>query len=266
MAGGDDKQYAQPPVRTTVFSVFFTPIDLDLAVITELRNKWVEAYPGFTQAAPKQRRSKLLQPTDILLSKTWPMPAAQMADSSLSRTLSFQSDQFSLTWKFDSDEGGSRYPGYAALVAELIDRFAEFVAVVDSSSDSTVTVEGCRCFYTNTLEGVGGPRWLAWLLAGQDSTDYPLDDALHFGFRVYCEDEVEGIKRGVSTQMDAGRRYPSSEVDISATAVPAEGADGLPTDATERARRLMDAAHDLENQTFRSSFSETMKKQWEAKS
>lgn len=263
MAAGGGVQYTHPPVRTTVFTVFFKQLDLDLSVIAELRNKWAKPYPGFKQTAPKHRRRELLPAAD-LFSLTWPMPAVQLADSSLSRTLEFQFDQFSLTWKFDSGEDSSRYPGYKALAAELVERFSEFVDVVDSSSESTVVVEGCRCYYTNTLEGIGAQNWLSSYLTGQTNAIHDLADALHFGFRVYREDEANGTKRAVSVEMDAGTEQPP-EVDISATAVPAEGADGLPTDTTGLARRLMDEAHSLENHTFESSFSETMKKLWEEK-
>jgi uncharacterized protein (TIGR04255 family) len=263
MAAGGSVRYAHPPVRETVFTVYFKSFDLDLAVITELRNEWASAYPGFKQAPPQRRRSDLLPPSD-LFSLTWPIPAAQLADSSLSRTLAFQFDQFSLTWKFDTDGESSGYPGYAGLADELIRRFSEFVAVVDSSSDGTVIVEGCQCFYTNTLEGIGGQSWLTSFLSGQVGTAGLLDDAVHFGFRVYRKDEADGTKRTVSVQMDAGSDHPP-ELDISAVAVPAGDVNGLPTDSTGLARKLMDAAHSLENQTFESSFSETMKKDWEAK-
>ncbi len=261
MTAAGDSQYTRPPVRATVFTVYFKPLDLDLGVITELRNMWASAYPGFTQAPPRSRRSEILPSTD-LFALTWPMPAAQMADSTLSRTLAFQFDQFSLTWKFDTD-GGSSYPGYAALADELIERFSEFVTVVDSSSGGTVAVEGCQCFYTNTLEGIGGREWLTSFLAVETGTANLLDDAVHFGFRLYREDEAGNTKRAVSVQLDAGTGQPP-EVDISAVAAPGEDAEGLPTDTEDLARALLGAAHSLENQTFESSFNETMKKEWEA--
>ncbi|WP_142391444.1 hypothetical protein [Mycobacterium sp. ENV421] len=251
-------------MRLTVFTVYFKPFDLDLGVITQLRNEWADAYPGFKQAAPKTRRTDMVPHAD-LFALTWPMPAAQLADSSLSRTLGFQFDQFSLTWKFDADVENSGYPGYATLADELIERFSEFVRVVDSSSDSTVVVEGCQCYYTNTLDGIGGQRWLSTFLSGQANTTTMLDDAVHFGFRVYREDEVDGTKRAVNVQMDAGKEQPP-EVDIFAVAAPADDAARLPVGATELARKLLDAAHNLENQTFESSFSETMKSDWEARS
>ncbi|SHT82838.1 Uncharacterised protein [Mycobacteroides abscessus subsp. abscessus] len=263
MTAVGDRQYTRPPVRLTVFTVYFKPLDLDLGVITELRNMWASAYPGFTQVAPRNRLGGILPSTD-LFALTWPMPAAQMADTTLSRTLAFQFDQFSLTWKFDTD-GESNYPGYAALADELVQRFSEFVAVVDSSSDGTVAVEGCQCFYTNTLEGIGGRAWLSSFLAVETGTASLLDDAVHFGFRLYKEDEAGNTKRTVSVQLDAGTgQLP--EVDISAVATPSEDAEDLPTDTEDLARALLGAAHSLENQTFESSFSETMKKDWETES
>lgn len=263
MAAGGDRQYERPPVRRTVFTVYFMPIDIDLAVIAELRNKWASAYPGFKQAPPRTRSSHLVPSAD-LFALSWPMPAAQLADSSLSRTLGFQFDQFSLTWKFDTEGESRSYPGYSTLVDELIERFSEFVSVVDASSDGTVAVEGCQCFYTNSLEGIGGQKWLTTFLSSQATAITFLDDAVHFGFRVSREDELDGAKRSVSVRMDAGtEQHP--EVDIYAVAAPAADAEKLPTEATDLARCLMDAAHVLQNQTFESSFDENMKSDWKAK-
>lgn len=263
MTAVGDTHYTRPPVRVTVFTVYFKPLDLDLSVITELRNMWAPAYPGFTQASPKNRRGGILPSTD-LFALTWPMPAAQMADNTLSRTLAFQFDQFSLTWKFDTD-GETNYPGYSTLADELVERFSEFVNVVDRSSGGTVAVEGCQCFYTNTLDGIGGREWLTSFLAVETGAASLLDDAAHFGFRLYKEDEAGNTKRAVSVQLEAGTGQPS-EVDISAVAAPSEDAEGLPTGTEDLARTLLSAAHTLENQTFESSFSETMKKDWEAES
>lgn len=263
MAAAGGLEYNRPPVRVTVFTVFCQPFDLDLGVITDLRNEWAGRYPGFKQVAPMGRRSELL-PSSDLFGLRWPMPAAQMVDSSLSRTLSFQFDQFSLRWTFDTDAEQSTYPGYTTLADELFDRFSEFVGVVDAASDSAVAVEGCQCFYTNTLDGIGGREWLTSFLS-VDGTAGLLDDAEHFGFRIHREDALEGFRRSVSVQMDAGRQQ-APEVDISAVAVPAEDAETASSEPKELARRLLDAAHSLQNQTFESSFSETMKKNWEAKS
>jgi uncharacterized protein (TIGR04255 family) len=263
MTAAGDREYNRPPVRVTVFTVFFQPFDLDLSVVTDLRNEWAGSYPGFKQVSPLSRRSDLL-PTSDLFTLRWPMPAAQMADSSLSRTLAFQFDQFSLKWKFDTDAEQSAYPGYATLADELVDRFTEFVRIVDAASDSTITVEGCQCFYTNTLDGIGGRKWLTSFLS-VDGTAGLLDDAEHFGFRIYREDELDGLRRSVSLQMDAGRQQ-RPEVDIAAVATPAEDSANTNTEPRELARRLLDAAHNLENQTFESSFSETMKKDWKGTS
>lgn len=254
--------YNHPPVRSTVFTVYFQELDLDLAAVTDLRNKWVQEYPGFKQVIPAGRGSRILPPTDLLTLR-WPMPAAEMADSSLSRTLAFQFDQFSLKWKFDSDAETSGYPGYATLADELIERFTEFVGVVDKASDSTVVVEGCQCSYTNTLAGIGGEGWLTSFLS-VDETIGPLDGLEHFGFHINRKDEFDGFQRSVFLHLDAGEQRPDDAVvGISAVAVPADGAEHTQGESTELARKLLDAAHALENQTFESSFSETMKKEWE---
>ncbi|MFD6199510.1 TIGR04255 family protein [Mycobacteriaceae bacterium NPDC060252] len=257
-----DRQYGRPPVRAAVFTVYFHPFNLDLAVITELRNKWAADYPGFKQAIPVNRSGKMLPPSDILSTSAWPAPAVQLADNSLSRTLAFQFDQLSLTWKFDTSGESSRYPGYSALVDELIVRFSEFISVVDSASGDSVIVQGCRCYYMNSLDGIGAQNWLTSFLTGQPGAASSLDAARNYGFRLYRDDAVEKVKRSVLVQMSAvGKNH--SHVDISVLAVPSETVNDPADDPPQLARQLMDAAHDLENQTFESSFSETMKKEWE---
>lgn len=260
MAATGEKRYQRPPVRMTVFTVYFRPFDLDLSIITALRNEWAERYPGFKQVPPRIRRAGLLPAADPF-SLSWPMPAAHLVDSSLARTLAFQFDQFSLTWNFDTEGGQSRYPGYDVLAEELIARFTEFTSIVNDKSDSTVTVDGCKCFYTNAIADIGGHEWLTSYLSVDGSAAF-LEDASHFGFRLHREDEVDSVRRSVVVQMDAGREQPP-EVDISAVAVPSAGAEVLPAEAQPLARILLDLAHDLENQTFEASFNQSMKSGWE---
>ncbi|MGV7852331.1 hypothetical protein PJM29_29605, partial [Mycobacterium kansasii] len=65
--------------------------------------------------------------------------------------------------------------------------------------------------------------------------------------------------------MDEGK-IQRSELDITVVAVPAEDSQIASGDPRVVARRLMDAAHRLENQTFEACFSDAMKKEWEVQS
>ncbi|VBA56090.1 hypothetical protein LAUMK142_05394 [Mycobacterium pseudokansasii] len=85
-ATGENVQYARPPVRMTVFTVYIKPLDLDVNLVTQLRDKWADGYPGLKQSPPKYRPGGLLPQTDPF-SASWPMPALHLANSSLSRTL-----------------------------------------------------------------------------------------------------------------------------------------------------------------------------------
>ncbi|KZS66226.1 MAG: hypothetical protein K2X56_18410 [Mycobacterium pseudokansasii] len=150
----------------------------------------------------------------------------------------------------------------------MIDRFAEFVTVVDDISGDSVEVEGCQCYYSNSLEGIGGRNWMIGYVTGWSPSigpDEQLDDAEHVGFRVYRVDEDDGVKRGVWVHMDEGK-IQRSELDITVVAVPAEDSQIVSGDPRVVARRLMDAAHRLENQTFEACFSDAMKKEWEVQS
>ncbi|MFL0294446.1 TIGR04255 family protein [Mycobacterium sp. SMC-18] len=259
----DNAQYTSPPVRAAVFTVYIDPLKLDINLLTELRSKWATQYPGFTQSSPQMRPSDLLPEVD-LFSLPWPMPAVQLANSSLSRTIAFQFDHFSLTWTFDSDGDGNQYPGYLSLASELNDRFAEFVDTVDEMSDDSVKVQGCQCHYTNVLDNIDGAAWLTDYLTRSTTTHLDnnhLDDAEHVGFRVHRVDDEDDVQRRVWLQMTR-RKAERSEVTISVVAVPKSDSHQIPDDPNSAAQHLMDSAHRLENKTFEASFSDAMKRDW----
>lgn len=259
---GDDVKYARPPVRTTVFAVFIDPIEFDINLVAKLRERWMSHYPGGVAQSPPRFRPAELPSTDPFAAP-WPMPSIQLVDASLSRVISFQFDQISLTWRFDPDGEGDQYQGYDALADELNERFAEFVEIADDVSSGTINVQGCQCSYSNTLAGIGGQDWLAghatnWLSSAEPQG---FEDADYFGFRLHRQDEDDGVNRSVWVQLDEGAAQ-RPELDINVVALPADEQVASNTDPKALARRLLDSAHKLENKTFEASFSESMKKNW----
>jgi uncharacterized protein (TIGR04255 family) len=257
--------YRRPPVRKTRFTVYFKPLDFDLGLITKLCDIYEDDYPGVKQRPPGRRPTELPS-ADPFGGASWPMPAVELVNKSLSRTIRLQFDHFSLGWRFDADAPNGQYPSYEVLADELIAKFAEFVRVVDDVSDATVEVQGCECYYSNALESIGPENWLSGYLTDWSQTDKlgtQLDGAEHFALHTYREDVQDGVNRTVRVDLDAGKKQ-RPELDINVIAVHADSSAVKQSDPIKVSRVLMDSAHQLENQTFERSFSDEMKAEWEA--
>lgn len=259
--------YRRPPVRRTTFTVYVKPLPYDIGLITKLCDIWSSDYPGIKQAPPTPRPRNLPQtdPFDTA-DTTWPMPRVELVNNSLSRTIAFQFDHISLTWRFDADAPKDQYPRYEVLAEELMAKFADFVQIVDDVSDAAVQVEGCQCYYTNSLEGIGAKAWLTGYLTGWSDTEQrgkQLDNTEYLGFHIHWADEEGGVKRGVGVHVDEGDKR-RSELEITAVATYVDSSSSTTDDPSIVARRLLDAAHEFENQTFEHSFSAEMKSNWGA--
>lgn len=269
MVDGGSIHYERPPVRRTTFTVYVKPLPYDIGLITKLCEVWSGDYPGIKQTPPTPRPQGVPETDPFEGAVTWPMPRVELVNSSLSRTIAFQFDHVSLTWRFDANATTDQYPRYEVLAEELITKFGDFVQIVDDVSGTTVEVEGCQCYYTNDLEGIGAKRWLAGYVTGWASTELThstqlADDPTYIGFHAHWADQKNGIKRTVGVHVDEGEKQ-RAELDVRSVAALADP-PSTRDDPSAVARNLLDAAHELENQTFESSFSEEMKAKWGAQS
>jgi uncharacterized protein (TIGR04255 family) len=265
VATGGNVHYRRPPVRRTKFTVYFKPLEFDLGLIMGLCKVYGDDYPIAKQVVPRGRPGGI-PPADPFAGVTWPMPAVELVNGSLSRKITFQNDQISLRWSFDGDAPNDQYPRFDVLADELIAKFADFVRVVDDFTDGTVEVDGCECYYSNSLEGIGGQNWLAGYLTDWSQTDKlgsTLDEAEHFSFNIHREDEQDGVSRVISIFVDEGAAQ-SPELDIKVEAALAKPSEADSDDPTAVARTLLNSAHQVENWTFEHSFSDDMKSKWGA--
>lgn len=258
--------YDRPPVTRTTLSVYVEPIEnFDLSMILPLQKRWSEKFPALAQAYPSRRPAEL--PEASSFGGSWPLPAVEQLDGSLSRTLRYQHDQLSLEWVFDLEAADSAYPGFDVLSAELSTAFTYFVEVVQRFGDKPLTVQGCRCFYENRLD-VTAEDWLVGFLASwrtaSDATAR-FDDAAYVGFRLreHSENSVLGTTRIARSELDAGRALGATGLDIDVLSV------GLPdspviveNSPSEAARLLLDDAHSLLIDTFAKSASDEMRAKW----
>lgn len=267
---GENARYATPPVRKTAFTVYFEPISIDVRMIGALQDKWATTYQVTRQMPPSSRPAEL--PHTDLFGQSWPMPQVRMATNSLTRAISYQFDQVSISWSFESDSSeANQYPGFKALSSELHERFVEFLEVVNEKSDENVVVQGCQCFYSNSLADVGALNWLLGFMSGWNPTvSAEADERLgsdYFGFRYHREKPAgpQGIKTDVWVQLDEGEHL-KTELDIRATARAEDAEASVQKLSAEKAAvRLLDLAHAYENEIFESSFPKALKEKWGAK-
>lgn len=270
MVGGGSIHYERPPVRRTTFTVYVKPLPYDIGLITKLSEVWSADYPGIKQTSPTPRPPGLPDTDPFEGAVPWPMPRVELVNSSLSQTIAFQFDHLSLTWRFDADAPNDQYPSYEVLAEELITKFGDFIRIVDDVSGTTVEVDGCQCYYSNYLEGIGAVKWLTGYLNGWRTTELARSEQLdndptYIGFHVHWADEKNGVNRIVVVNVDEGEKQ-RPELDIRAVAAHADPPSARKDDPSAVARSLLDAAHELENQTFEGSFSDEMKAEWGAQS
>lgn len=259
-------RYDHPPVQRTTLSVYVEPIEnFDLTMILPLQQRWSEKYPALTQTYPSRRPTEL--PPAEPLGGGWPLPAVEQLDSSLSRVLAYQHDQLSLEWTFDLEAADSAYPGFDVLSAELSSAFSYFVEVVQRFGDKPLKVQGGRCFYENRLE-TAPEDWLAGYVAEWQSAPKAtarLAEAEYVGFRLreVSENTALGTSRTVRTELDSGRGYGRTGLDIDVISVASsDSAVVVDNSPLEAVRLLLEDAHSLLIDTFAKSADDDMREKW----
>lgn len=261
------REYGRPPVTSATLTVFIEPVEnFDLSMVTRLHTRWSERFPGLQQTFPRTRPDELPSVTPFESAAGWfPLPCVIQFSSSLSRAISFQYDQISLTWNFDVDAADSTYPGYEALSKELHTTFEYFAEVVAQMADKPLKVQGCRVEYENKIDSIDGVDWITGYLSNWEATARNrLEDAEYVGFRSRnsVENNSLGTRTTVRVQLGSGSDYEDTDLDIDVVSVPLEEspiAEGKPTD---QARRLLDDAHDLEISTFEMYVNDKMRTHW----
>lgn len=265
---GGRRDYDRPPVKTATLTVYVEPVEnFDLAFVTRLYTRWSERFPGLQQTFPRPRPDELPSVSPFQSAPGWfPLPSVTLFSSSLSRAISFQFDQVSLSWHFDTDAADSSYPGYRTLSKELHTNFEYFAETVEQLSDKPLKVQGCQVEYENQLDTVDSVDWIVGYLSDwKTAATNRLEGAEYIGFRWRNGFEVNdenGTRRTAHIQLGSGADYESADLDIYALSLPIEGSTTDAEAPTELARRLLDDAHDLENSTFEMFINDEMRAHW----
>lgn len=258
-------QYRRPPVRNTELRVYIEPIDdFDINLVLALISDWGKEYPVLRQGQLKNRPRQLpVVPPPFISGEWWAMSSVEQTDESLQRVLAFQFDQISLSWSFDEERPEGQYPGFEKLSRELnekVSRFAEAIEEIGSSFE----VVACECVYTNILEDVRGPDWIAGYLTGWNNTasvaEMPADTKyLGVNFRFGNTDKDTSTTAYV--RLKDNRRSQEAELTIRVLAKPLEDGVQLGPEL-EGAKHLMQAAHRELITNFERCASASMKENW----
>lgn len=259
-------EYARPPVRRAEFTLYFSPIRFDIALIALLQKKWADLYPAIAQRSPRPRPSAIV-PGEFSGS-IWPLPAVEQASQTFNPILAYQYDQISLAWTFESEpRDGHRYPGFQRLASELCDRFSELVGIVAARDGDNIVAQGASCYYTNSLPGdFTSADWVMGFLTNWTASGHRSRSdisAEYLSLKVHRQEENlrTGTRRSAWIELDEGDEQPG-ELDISSLSIPSEEFRGIASGAVEAARLLLDDAHSYEIHNFESSFSRETKEKW----
>ncbi|OPX05950.1 TIGR04255 family protein [Mycobacterium sp. AT1] len=259
-------RYERPPVRGTTLTVFFEPVEnFDLSIINKLVQRWAERFPALQQSPPSPRPSGLPS-VNFFSGAGWPLPSVEQVASSLSRSISYQHDQFSLAWSFDPEAPDSSYPGFENLSVELSTYFQHFADVIERLGDTPLKVQGCRCFYVNRFEDIEGVDWLANALSGWEGVAakerYSRADYIGFRLRKTTENPVLGTRRTALSELDSGADTPTTQLDIDVVSLPLPQSKINTMGPTEAARILLNDAHTVLIETFQTSADNAMRASW----
>jgi hypothetical protein len=248
-------------------TIYVEPIDnFDLAMVAPLHQRWSEKFPALGQAFPRRRPDELPDVDIVGFANGWPTPAVEQVDTSLSRTLSYQRDQISLEWKFDSEAADTTYPGFASLSAELSSVFAYFLEVVERLGDKTLRIQGARCAYMNLLDGIEGVDWMAGYISGWQGSALgsQLGDAEYFGLRVKKTSENPDLatSRIAMSELDSGQEVGGTLLRIDVVSVPQSESSLSDLPPAEAARAMLEDAHAALIATFEDSADDGMRAKW----
>jgi hypothetical protein len=194
------------------------------------------------------------------------MPAVVQVASSLSRTISYQFDQISLSWNFDSEAADMTYPGFDVLSKELDSTFGYFAEVVEKMADTPLKVQGCACNYENVLDNVNGADWIVGYLSNweEKSARNRLTGQGYVGFRYSGTSDNEDLNthRVVSAQLDSGRDVGMTTLGIAVTSTPQTTSLLLEAPPRQAAKQLLDDAHDILISTFETLANDVMRTAW----
>jgi uncharacterized protein (TIGR04255 family) len=170
---GVDVQFKHPPVQRMRLAFHLldegtiSPLDLD-----GLRAQWRPDYPLVTQLAPIPGEDDERPLALAAGASKWPLPFTVFEGPEHGRRILLQNDRFALEWEFGPEE--SRYPSYASLRQEFMDRYAEFRACLKANGlEDPPKVEKVEAFYVNNIKGMAFRSYLSRVFL---ESQHPVED------------------------------------------------------------------------------------------
>ena len=187
-----DVQFARPPVRRVVLTVFFRPVrNLKVTDLARLRESWREDYPVVNELAPQPPRAGDSDDDFVLVpdESPWPFPHVRFASKTGDKGVGIQRDRFAIRWDFAPDDSGEQpqYPGYNELRRELGRLFEFFVATVQQETGSQIAPVASECRYKNVITGISAGDHLIGLYTNWKITSEAaaVDQADYLGARIH---------------------------------------------------------------------------------
>lgn len=199
-------EFDSPPVKHVRLTLYFETVeDLRASHLSALRESWREQYPAVSEGPPSPGH-ELGEGTDsglIGIDDSWTMPQITFSNPVTDRQIALQSDRFSIGWQFNTEQT-ERYPGFEALRQELVDRFSEFLAEVESAVGARPVLAGAESRYMNEIEGIAGPALILGVLTGwQDCQAAEFGRSAYLGTRIHLEPSPERSNCTIVVGVDA---------------------------------------------------------------
>lgn len=173
----------RPPVTQVRLTLFFVKRDeLRLTGITGLIDEFSRVYPNVEERLPLLGWEEESQ-SEAMVELSMSLPQVEMTSENGDRSLEFQADRFSLSWRFHE---GASYPGFEVLHAEIAARFGQFTTHVTKAFGGAIHVRRAGCFYSNDISEIPGPALAAFLLTGSEAVSSAslLNQRTYVGARV----------------------------------------------------------------------------------
>ena len=256
MTDGAGFRYDRPPVRNVKLTVHFEPLTgLGIGEVAALHALWSKEYPSVRQSGPQVQRWEGFRRSVGDRFGGWALPYVEYTDPTLTKTIAYQADRFTLNWSFGGSLSGHRYPGYAALSKELHRRFHEFISTIEESLDKDLSIRACECLYRNSLDDVLPREWVVGYLTGWKETCVENSSKGELNLRISDEDTVDDVERRTRIWLAPTQQNQGSRLSINVIAT-------KPKASRPQFDELMDTAHAKLIDVFEDSASTGMKEVW----
>lgn len=241
----DALQFDAPPVRAVRLTLNLKQAAIfQMKHVASIYSLWEKRYATVEQSPPE-----LPDPLAEDSEETWPLPASRFTDETGSKSILFQDGIFNIRWKFDQ---ASKYPGFQALKAELIDRYEEFTKSVEDAG-LEIDVISVECRYENLIETLSGTELAIGILSEwANPSPGRLSNTGYLGVRIHTCASPENHNCSSYVAVDSDVDQPAI---LSISVQRDRDPDAMPTDT-------LDAVHAEELALFLRFTNSELRQEW----